>query len=74
MHYFLVNTSYENEKNQQLAKFVQILDILNNTFQPTSVQKSSRIKMSNALALQIRLYCSDNWALRQEDTNKLTSR
>jgi hypothetical protein len=35
------------KNQQQIAKFVQILEILNNTFQPTSVQKSSRIKMSN---------------------------
>jgi len=56
----------------QIAKFVQILEVLNNTFQPNSIQKYSRIKMSKALALQTLLYGSDFWVLRQEDTNKLT--
>jgi len=30
---------------QQLAEFVQMLEIFSNTFQPTSVQISSRIKV-----------------------------
>jgi len=39
--------SYENEKDiqQKLAKFVQILGIINNTLKPTLVQKFSRIKV-----------------------------
>jgi hypothetical protein len=38
--------SYESEKGMQpkLAKFTQMLGILNNTFKPNFVQNSSRIK------------------------------
>jgi hypothetical protein len=50
--------SFENGKDiqQKGTKFAQILGILNNTFRPSSVQKSSRIKVYNALALSILLY------------------
>jgi hypothetical protein len=44
---------YENEKDiqQNLAKFAQIRGILCSTFNPTLVQKFSRIKVFNALDL-----------------------
>jgi hypothetical protein len=47
--------SYKNEKDiqQKVAKFAQILGILNNTFKPTSVQKSSSL-----------LHGSEIWILR----------
>jgi hypothetical protein len=50
--------SYENGKDiqQKIAKFTQILRILNNTFKPTLVQIFSRIKVYNALALPNLLY------------------
>jgi len=43
----------KSEKNiqQKVDKFSQILGILNNTFKPTLVQKFSRTKVYNALAL-----------------------
>jgi len=45
--------SYENGKDiqQKLAKFAQILGILQNTFKPTLVQKFSVIQVHNALSL-----------------------
>jgi hypothetical protein len=51
--YLSCEISYKNEKDfqQKVAKLVQILGILNNTFKPTVVQKSSRITVYNALAL-----------------------
>jgi hypothetical protein len=37
------------------------------------IQKSSRIKAHNPLALPILLYGSENWARRKKDKNDLTS-
>jgi hypothetical protein len=50
--------SYENGKDiqQRIAKFTQILRILNDTFKPTLVQIFSRIKVYNAMALPNLLY------------------
>jgi len=45
----------------------QILGILNNTFKPTLVQKLSRKKVYNALALSILLYGSKIWMFRKND-------
>jgi hypothetical protein len=39
----------------KLAKFAQILGLLSNNFKPTLIQKSSKIKAYNALALPIHL-------------------
>ena len=58
--------SYENDKaiQQKLAKFAQLLRILN--IKLTSVQKFSRIKVCNALALHILLYGSEIWTIRNK--------
>jgi hypothetical protein len=56
---------------QKVAKFAQILGILNNTFKPTWVQSSS-IKVYSALALPILLYGSEIWTLRPKDKKRLT--
>jgi hypothetical protein len=58
--------SYENEKDiqQTSTKFPQIVGIRNNTFKPTLVQKFSRMKVHNTLALPILIYESETWTLR----------
>ena len=52
--------SYENKKDiqQKVAKFAQILGILNTTFKPTLFAIFSRIKVYIALAVPILLYRS----------------
>jgi hypothetical protein len=59
--------SYENEKDtqQKPAKCSQILGILNNALKLISVQKFSKIKAYNALALPILLFGSEIWTLTQ---------
>jgi hypothetical protein len=59
---------YQNEKDiqQKLEKTAQILGILNNTLQPTLVQKFSGIKVNTALVLPILLYGSKIWTLRKK--------
>jgi len=65
--------SYENGKDvpQKLAKYAKIVGILNNNFKPTLVQKFSRIKVRNALAVHIILYGSENWTLRKKDKKRI---
>jgi hypothetical protein len=48
----LVNLmSYEKEKDNKITIFLKITEIINNTFKPTEVQKDTRIKIYNTLAL-----------------------
>ena len=67
--YCVCESSYENDKDvqQKLAKFPQILGILN--IKPTLAQKFSRIKMYNAFALPFLLYGSEIWTLRKKAKN-----
>jgi hypothetical protein len=58
---------------QKLAKFAQILGILNNNLQPNLVQKFSGMKVNNALVLPILLHGSKIWTLRKKDKNRMTS-
>ena len=64
--------SYEKDTQQTLTKFVQLLRNQNKTFKPALVQKFSRIKVYNILAVPS-LYGSEIWTLRKRDKNRLTS-
>ena len=63
--YFGCEISYESEKHiqQKLAKFFQMLGILNNIFKRNLVQKFSTPTIYNALCLPSLLYGSEIWAL-----------
>jgi hypothetical protein len=52
---------WEKDTEQELAKFVQIHGILKNSFKPSLVQKFSRIKVYNTLAVTILLYEREIW-------------
>ena len=58
---------YENGKDiqQKLAKFVQMLGIMNNAFKPNLAKTFSRIKIYNASALPIILYGNEILTLRK---------
>jgi len=72
--YLGCETAYEHEKMlKNIAKFAQILGILNNTFKPTLIQKFSRIKLYNELTLPILLYGNEIWNLKQKDKENLNS-
>jgi len=47
-----------NKEDIQLAKFSQLLGILNNTFKPNLVQKFLRAEVYNSLAVPILSYGS----------------
>ena len=63
------NIGYEKERDIQrkLAKSSQILGILNNALKQTLVEKVSRIKVYNALAVPILLDRIEIWTLREKD-------
>jgi len=58
---------------QNLAKFSQILGILNNTFQLILAQKISKNKICNALAVPNLLYGNGTWTFGKKDKKRLTS-
>ena len=64
-NYFGFEISYENEKNNQqnFENFSKILGILYISLKPTLVEKFSRIKVYNALAILNLLYGSEIWTL-----------
>jgi len=57
---------------QKVAKFAQILGILNNILKPPVVRKFSGIIVYNALTLPIPLYGSEIWTHRKKDKKRLT--
>jgi hypothetical protein len=63
------NLGSEKEKDiqQKLAKFAPTLVILDDALKPTLVEKLSRIKVYNALALPILLDGNEIWTLREKD-------
>jgi hypothetical protein len=63
--------SYVNAKDMQrkLAILPQMLQILNNIFKPTLVQKFSRMKHIMTWLSPFFLHVSEIWALRKKDKN-----
>ena len=55
---------------QNLKKYLTKLTNSNNTFKPTLVQKFSRIKVYNALAIPILVYGSEIWTLGKKKDKK----
>lgn len=72
-NYLGCEISYQNEKdvNKKITKFTQILGIINNTLKAKLVQKSTRIKIYNTLALPSLLYGSEIWTLKKKDMNRI---
>jgi hypothetical protein len=62
-----ISSENEGDIQQKLAKFAQKWGILSNTSKPALVQKISRIKVLNTLALPILFHGNDIWTLRKED-------
>ena len=69
--YLICEICYENKKDiqQKVAKFAQILGILNNTFKPNLFAKFSRIKVYIALVVPILLYRSKIGPLEKGQKN-----
>jgi hypothetical protein len=65
--------SYEGERDvkNKISKFLQVTGIINNVSKPNQVQKSSRMKIYNTLAIPTLIYGSEIWTLTQEDKSRL---
>jgi hypothetical protein len=61
--------SYQNEKDVivQVSKFLQITGIINRTLKPSQVEKHTRLKINDTLALPALLCGCDTWAVREQD-------
>jgi hypothetical protein len=53
--------------------FLKITRIINNTLKSNKVQKGTRIKLYNTLALPVLLDGSDNWTVKSKDKYRLTA-
>jgi hypothetical protein len=67
--------SYEGERDvkNKISKFLQVTVIINNVLKPNQVQKSSRMKIYNTLAIPALIYGSEIWTLTQQDKSRLQS-
>jgi hypothetical protein len=65
--------SYEGERDvkNKISKFLQVTSTINNVLKPNQVQKSSRMKMYNTLAISTLIYGSKIWTLTQQDKSRL---
>jgi hypothetical protein len=65
--------SYEGERDvkNKISKFPQVTGTINNVLKPNQVQKSSRMKIYNTLAIPTLIYGSKIWTLTQEDKSQL---
>jgi len=57
----------------KISKFLQVTGIINRTLRPSQIQKHSRLKICNTLALPTLLYNSETWAIREQDKSRIMS-
>jgi hypothetical protein len=69
------HVSYEGEEDIQdkITKFLKILGLINNVLKPNQVQKTTRLKVYNTLAVPTLIYGSEIWTLRKQDKTRLTT-
>jgi hypothetical protein len=68
--------SYETKKKDitsKLSKFLQITGIINQVLKRSKVQKQTRLKIYNTLALPTLLYGGETWTLREQDKSRTTA-
>jgi hypothetical protein len=71
--YLECHISYEGERDvkNKISKFLQVTGTINNVLKPNQVQKSSRMKIYNTLAIPALIYGSEIWTLTQQDKSRL---
>ena len=74
-NYLGCSISYQNETDitNKTTKFLQIIGIINKTFKPSQVQKHTRLKIYNTLAIPTLLYGCETWAIRRKDESRITA-
>jgi hypothetical protein len=56
-----------------MSKFLQITGIINRTFKSSQVQKHTRLKIYNILALPTSLYGCETSAVREHDKSRISA-
>jgi hypothetical protein len=71
--YLGYNVSYQEEKftHSKITNFFTNTGLLNKTLKPNLVQRSTRLKLYNTLALPTLLYGSEIWTNKHCDKNRL---
>jgi hypothetical protein len=71
--YFGCQILYEGERDvkNNISKFLQVTGTINNVLKPNQVQKSSRMKIYNTLAIPTLIYGSEIWTLTQQNKSRL---
>jgi hypothetical protein len=66
--YLRCSTAYRMTKiTVKISTFLQVTGIFNRTLKPSPIQKHSRVKICNTLALPTLLYKCETWAVREKD-------
>ena len=69
----LLHSKIKKNNTIKISKFLQLKGIINRTLKPSQVQKHTRMKIYNTLALPALLYECETWAIREEDKSRTTS-
>jgi hypothetical protein len=71
--YLRCTLSYKQEKGvtNKLTKFLKITGIINQVLKPSKVQKQTRLRTYNTLAIPTLLYISEAWTLKEQDKARI---
>jgi hypothetical protein len=61
----------EKDGTIKLSKFLQITEIINHILKPSKVQKQTRSRIYNPLAIPTLLYGSKMWTLKEQDNARI---
>jgi hypothetical protein len=61
----------KNDIKNKISKFLQVTTTIKNVLKPNQVQKSSRMKIYNTLAIPALIYGREIWTLTQQDKSRL---
>ena len=68
-NWYIIHTKSDNNKCDNNKKNCRII---NRTVNPSQVQKHTRLKICNTLALPALLYGYGSWAIRKHDKSRMT--
>lgn len=74
-NYLGCSISYQDEKDitSKTMKFLKITGIINKVLKPSQVQKQTRLKIYNTLAIPTLLYGCETWAIKKKDESRITA-
>jgi hypothetical protein len=66
-----ISYQYDKDITVKIAKFLQVMGIINRTLKPSQVQKHTRLQIYNTLVLPTILHRCETWAIREEDKPRM---